>query len=203
MTTPLLVLAITQGISLIALIALAVVVFALARQIGLLHERITPVGALMTHHGPNVGEYAQAFDVQTDAGVPLRIGGANGSGKRSLLLFTSPTCPVCKKLMPSALSLAREERDALELVLISDGPMADHAAFREITGVSDARYVVSSDIGIRYQIGRLPFGVLLDAQGRVLAKGLTNTREHLESLLNVETLGVASIQEYRYRKAQP
>ncbi len=203
MDTPLTVLAITQGVSLIALIGLAVVVFALARQIGLLHERITPVGALMTHHGPNVGEYAQVFDVTTDAGLPMKVGGASSNGKRSLLLFTSPTCPVCKKLMPSALSLAREERDGLDLVLISDGPIADHAAFREITGVSDASYVVSSAIGIQYQIGRLPFGVLLDAQGRVLAKGLTNTREHLESLLNVETLGVASIQEYRHCKAQP
>jgi methylamine dehydrogenase accessory protein MauD len=198
MTT--LVLLITQAITLIAVVALGFVVFALARQIGVLHERITPVGALMTHHGPNVGDYAQAFDARTLNGSALRIGGSKANGKRSLVLFTSPTCPVCKKLMPSALSLAREEQRTLDLILVSDGALSDHEAFREVAGLQNIDYVVSTEIGMKYQIGRLPFGLLLDEQGRVLAKGLTNTREHLESLLNVESLGVSSIQQYRARK---
>lgn len=195
------ILALAQAITLAALIGLTLVVLALARQIGVLHERITPVGALMTHHGPNIGEYAQAFDVQTIAGMPLTVGGAKPGGRRTLLLFTSPTCPVCRRLMPAALSLAREERGSLDLVLISDGALQDHLAFRDVAALQQVDYVVSTEIGMKYQIGRLPFAVLLDGQGRVLAKGLTNTREHLESLLNVESLGVASIQEYRARKA--
>jgi methylamine dehydrogenase accessory protein MauD len=186
-----------EGITLLALAGLSVVVFALARQIGVLHERITPVGALMTHHGPNVGEYAQPFDVTTVDERPLRIGGARSDGKRSLLLFVSPTCPVCKKLMPAALSLARAESRLVDLILISDGPIEDHLSFRDALGLKNLDYVVSSKIGMTYSIGRLPFGLLLDPQGKVLSKGLTNTREHLESLLNVEDYGVVSLQQYR------
>jgi len=39
----------------IALIALALMVFALTRQIGILHERIAPAGAFMPTSGPKVG----------------------------------------------------------------------------------------------------------------------------------------------------
>jgi methylamine dehydrogenase accessory protein MauD len=189
-----------EAITLLAVIGLSVVVYALSRQIGILHERITPVGALMTHHGPNIGDYAQAFDAQTVDGRALRVAGPRANGKRSLLLFVSPTCPVCKKLMPAALSLARAESKILDLVLVSDGPLEDHLSFRDALGLNNLDYVVSADIGMKYSIGRLPFGLLLDAQGKVLSKGLTNTREHLESLLNVEDVGVVSLQEYRARQ---
>lgn len=192
---------IAQGLSLLLIAALGVVVFALTRQVGVLHERITPVGALMTHHGPNVGDFAQPFEVNTVEGVQRRIGGQRADGKRTLVMFASPTCPVCKKLMPAAMALARDERDLLELVIVSDGPMADHEAFRKALRLDGVDYVVSADIGIKYNIGRLPFGLLLNSEGKVLSKGLTNTREHIESLLNVEDLGVASLQAYRARNA--
>lgn len=188
------------AISLLAIVGLAVVVYAMARQIGILHERITPVGALMTHHGPNLGDYAQSFDAQTLDGAMTRIAGPRSDGRQSLLLFVSPTCPVCKRLMPAALALAQHEAARLELTLVSDGPLDDHLSFRDALGLQRTPYVVSADIGIKYGIGRLPFGVLLDAQGKVLSKGLTNTREHIESLLNVATSGAASLQDFRNRQ---
>ena len=39
----------------VVLLALVVVVLALARQIGILYERIAPMGALMMDQGPKVG----------------------------------------------------------------------------------------------------------------------------------------------------
>ena len=42
------ILVVSQAILLVVVLALAVVVFALARQIGVLHERVAPLGALMT-----------------------------------------------------------------------------------------------------------------------------------------------------------
>ena len=41
-----------------------------------------------------------------------------------------------------------------------------------------------------------PWAVLLDADGVLLAKGLVNTREHIESLFEAARLGVASMQEW-------
>ena len=42
----------------------------------------------------------------------------------------------------------------------------------------------------------LPYAALLDQAGVLVAKGLVNSREHLESLLEAKRLGVASINEY-------
>jgi hypothetical protein len=41
--------------------------------------------------------------------------------------------------------------------------------------------------------------VLIDEAGVVRAKGLINTREHLESLIQAKEMGVASIQEYLHK----
>ena len=37
-------------------IVLSLLVFALARQVGVLHERVAPAGALMLSGGPKIGE---------------------------------------------------------------------------------------------------------------------------------------------------
>ncbi len=47
-----------------------------------------------------------------------------------------------------------------------------------------------------YRINRLPFAVLLDRQGVVRGKGLVNSREQLESLMNANDLGHAAIQDW-------
>jgi len=58
------------------------------------------------------------------------------------------------------------------------------------------RYVVSAPLGISYQVSRLPFAVLIDAAGVLRARGIINSREHLESLFEAKRLGVASLQDY-------
>ena len=45
-------------------------------------------------------------------------------------------------------------------------------------------------------MSKLPYAVLVDEEGVVRAKGLVNTREHLESIVAAKQLNIASIQEY-------
>ena len=90
----------------VAVVALSLVVLALARQIGVLHERVAPAGALTTRAGPAPGEAAPALDVTTLDGRSLRVGGVSERGRRTLLFFLSPTCPVCKTVLPSVLRVA-------------------------------------------------------------------------------------------------
>ena len=47
-----------------------------------------------------------------------------------------------------------------------------------------------------FQVGKIPYGVLIDSQGVIRAKGLTNTREHLESLFEADKTGFGSLQEF-------
>jgi methylamine dehydrogenase accessory protein MauD len=179
----------------IAVVALAALVLALVRQIGVLHERVAPAGALVGAESPRVGEAAPVLELEDWSGRPRRVGGADPAGASTLLLFVSPTCPVCKVLLPVARSLGRSE-PGLRVVLASDGPRAEHEAFVRAQGLAADAYVLSTALGLAYQVGRLPYAVLIDAAGSVRARGLVNSREHLESLLEAHARGVGSLQEY-------
>lgn len=180
----------------IAVVALAAVVVALVRQIGVLHERVFPVGALVMPGGPKVGEAAPVVQVTDLAGRALALGGAAADGRHTLIFFVSPTCPVCKTLLPVVTSLAARAEPPTRLVFASDGDLAEQRAFAARAGIGAHPYVVSSDLGLAHQVGKLPYAVLIDAAGVLRAKGLVNTREHVESLFEAARLGVGSMQEW-------
>lgn len=177
----------------IAFLGVTVVLLGLMRQVGLLHERSSPMGAMITDHGPDIGDAAPEFDLPDYFGQSVHIGGAS-EGRPTLLMFTAPTCPVCDKLFPIIKSIARAEK--IGVVMISDGAPEEHARFLESHDLGQIRYVVSAEIGMAFQVGKIPYGVLLDAEGVIKAKGLTNTREHLESLLEADKTGFASLQQF-------
>ena len=176
-------------------IVLAVVVLALARQVGVLHERVAPAGALMPTTGPKVGEQTVPATFRGLDGNPVTVGGPDGEARATLVLWISPTCPVCKALVPTAVSMARAER--LRLVFASDGEkLAQHQAYVGDLGIAAYPYVVSQALGLAYAVSKLPFAVLIGGDGVLRSKGLVNTREHLESLVESMQSGVRSLQDY-------
>lgn len=178
-----------------AVLVLLVAVIALARQVGILYERIAPMGALMMDSGPKVGEPAQVFELPV-LGSPgtVRLGGAQA--RSTLVFFLSPTCPVCKKLLPILKSIRTAEASWLDIVLASDGDAPAHEVFRRRSELLDFPYVLSAELGMHYRVSKLPYALLLDEAGRLRSKGLVNSREQLESLFAAQELGVASIQDY-------
>jgi methylamine dehydrogenase accessory protein MauD len=194
-------LAISNIVLWLVVICLVLVLLALTRQLGVLHERIAPAGALMINRGPAIGEVVPALEVVDLAGRALRIGAARADGRSTLILFVSPTCPVCKALLPVVTSSRAQERDWLEVVLASDGEPAEHRQFVQQHQLQDCSYVLSPALGLSFQVNRLPFAALIDQAGILRARGLVNSREHLESLFEAQRLGVASLQEYFASKA--
>jgi methylamine dehydrogenase accessory protein MauD len=180
----------------VMVVLLAGVVVALVRQMGVLYERVAPVGALMTGKGPVVGETAPVVQVTDITGSARQVGGTRADGRSTLLFFLSPTCPVCKSLLPALHSAGRRERGWLDIVLASDGAREEHEAFVREHALERYPYVLSTALGVTHQIAKLPYAVLLDAAGVVRAKGLVNTREHLESLFEAKERGVASLQDF-------
>ena len=181
-------------------LALAATVLALARQIGVLHERIAPVGALALGSGPKVGEAAPRVAVATLSGTTLGLGDASQEGRSTCLFFLSPTCPICKTLLPALHSVIAREDPTLRLVYASDGPLDEHRSFAREHGLDAASYVLSTELGLAHRVGKLPYAVLVDAAGVIRAQGLVNTREHLESLFEARAQGVASVQEFLARR---
>lgn len=181
-------------------VVLAIAVLALVRQIGVLHERVAPAGALVGREGPRVGEPVPPLAALDWAGRPLTIGGAAADGKSTLLVFVSPSCPVCKTMLEILDAVLRSEQRWLRLVLASDGTREEHEAFVRDHGLAERPYVLSRQVGLAYQVGKLPYAVLIDAQGVLRGKGLVNTREHVESLFEAMRHGVGSVQEYLGRE---
>ena len=180
----------------LAFLALCFGFIVLARQIGVIYERIAPMGALMNDSGPKVGEQSPKFALESLNGGTVSIGAPQD--KATLVFFVSPTCPICKSLLPSLRSLARSYRRDLDVVYVSDGDAASQQTLVREHGLEDATYVVGPEIGMTYQIGKLPYAVLIDADGVLRAKGLVNNREHLESLFEAQSMGVGSLQEYMH-----
>ena len=186
----------------VMVIGLALTVFALARQVGVLFERIAPAGALMISQGPEVGELAPEFELATIAGQRITLGGVAASNKSTLLFFLSPNCPVCNTLIPVLKSIHKSESKWLEIVFASDGDLQEQHAFIARKELTDFPYILSTELGMTYQVAKLPFAVLTDEKGVLRAKGLTNNREHLESLFAAMEHGVASIQEFMTNRQQ-
>ncbi len=141
----------------VLLLVLCVVVVALARQVGTLHLRMGPRGALeIDTEGPALGEILPPVDALDADGAPLVLGGA---GKRRLVLFSSPTCMVCREVAPALPVVAR----AGDLV-----PQVVHDP--------DAERV--------FEVPGTPFLLVLDELGIVRAKGTVNNLEQMEGLVD-------------------
>ncbi len=181
----------------IGFLAMVVINLALARQIGVLYERVAPAGALMMNQKLEVGARAPELAVPVLDGGILEVGKAGD--KSQLLFFLSPDCPVCNELTPALKSAAKAESDWLDVVLASDGEQ-DHRRYIQRKGLQDFPYVLSELLGKTYGVAKLPYAVLIDESGIIASMGIINSREHLESLFEAKERKVASIQEYMERK---
>ena len=125
----------------ILVLVLAVVVFALARQIGVLYERVAPAGALMINQQVKVGDAAPEIGVEALTGRSFTVGQVAGGGQ--LLFFLSPDCPICKTLLPVLKTMLKLEK-SVEIVLMSDGDdVAEHERFVEREKLQQFDYVLS------------------------------------------------------------
>ena len=177
-------------------IVLTLAVLALARQVGVLHERVAPAGALSPSSGLKSGERVATQDTPDINGHMITIGGP--APQATLLLWISPTCPVCKNLVPTAISMAGDEH--LRLLFASDGDGIErHRQFIASLGIAHYPYLLSEQLGRRFEVSRLPFAALIAADGTLAGKGLVNTREHLESLVESMNTGIPTLQDYLWQ----
>jgi hypothetical protein len=141
----------------VLLVVLCVVVVALARQVGTLHLRLGPRGALeIDTEGPTLGEALPAVPARADDGGTLVVGGA---GSRRLVLFSSPTCIVCREVAPGLPAAARA--GGLVPQVLHD-PEAERL----------------------FDVPGTPFLLVLDERGIVRAKGTVNNLEQMEGLVD-------------------
>lgn len=183
-----------QVLSWLVIIALVVALLALARQVGVLHMRVAPAGALQTSGGPAVGGKAPAVPAHTLEGKDVIVGGPAEDVPLRLLMFVSATCPLCKGLIPAARSFAKDER--VELTFVGDDDAQVQRGLIAAQGLENYHFINGPEVGQAFEVGKLPYAVLLDSDGTILSKGLVNSREHLESLVVAHEMGIATVQDY-------
>lgn len=188
---------ISQILLWIVVLLQGIFLLALARQIGILHQRYASGGARIMNTGLNIGESAPDLDVGDINDDRVTLGMERG--KRTLLFFISTGCSICATLLPHLNRLARSEVNDLEIKLIAFGTSPEtgkkYALEHSILN-GNLPFIISDDLSFRYQVTLAPYGIVVDKTGVIRAKGLVNSYFDVESLLNAEEMGVRSIQEY-------
>lgn len=142
----------------VVVLVLSVVVVALTRQMGTLHLRLGPRGALeVDTEGPALGEAVPPTSGIDATGASVTVG---GPGSKRLVLFSSPTCPICEEVAPGVPVAAAVA--GLTPLVLSD-PAMERA----------------------WDVPGTPFMVILDELGIVRAKGTVNNLEQVEGLVDV------------------
>jgi len=183
------------AVVLLLIFAFAVVV----RQIGLLHQRLAPTGARMTSAGPQIGELITARAATDLSGRPVELGGAGLNP--TLLLFMSAACTACGDVAPALRALWKRERRRISFAIVSvGGSEEDNRDFVARYRLEDIPFVLSPPMGIEYKVLSPPYGVFLDDAGVVKAKGIVNSFEHLESLLNAAELNEPTMETFMAKR---
>ena len=165
---------------LLVLLVIAAVVL-MARQIGLIHARMPPVGSMMTSNGPDLGEAFPERNEEALNGSTVRLGGSRASAQ--LLVFMRPRCAACSEVAPAVRTIARREHD-LETVVVMDAQGDPARQFGRRSKLDSIPMVASEDLVHEMMIMSSPFAIYLDTGGIVRAKGGINTLQQLEGLID-------------------
>lgn len=156
-----------------------VIIFVLLRQLGVIYLG-TARG--VANDGLAVGKAAPDFSLTLLDGTPVSL--ASFRAKPLVLVFGSPTCAPCRGLVPDLNAFARDRAADLGVLFLSRG---DEDSARRLAEELSIEVPVAShpdeQLPDTYEARVTPFGFLIDQQGVIRAKGLTNNREHLELML--------------------
>jgi len=167
----------SYGVLWALVIMLSVVVVALARQIGTLHLRLGPRGALeVDTEGPVLGEAAPVVEATDVSGRSVSLGEA---GAAQLLMFVSPGCKVCGQVLPALSSVAGTHDLVPYVVADADEEETSRTYDGERTG---AVLIPGEQAARSYAIPGTPYVVVTDDVGVVRAKGTVNNLEQVEGL---------------------
>lgn len=161
----------------VLVLALCLVVVALARQIGTLHMRLGPRGALeIDDEGPELGSPAISIPTHDLTGKSVVVGSAS-----QLLMFVSPGCHVCEQVLPSISAVA--EHGKLSPLVITDVDEEESTLTFKKKRVA-ASVVAGVAIAQAYEVPGTPYIVITDPAGAVAAKGTVNNLEQVEGLID-------------------
>ncbi len=157
-------------------LGLAVLVFVLYRQLGMMY-----LGSAegVSRDGLERGTIAPDFDITDQYGKRQRL--LDYRGRPVVLLFGSPHCTPCRILMPQLQDWARAHPEASVVWLNAASPEESrHFVADTQATIPVAPYPPEGNLMDSYKVRVTPFSFLLDEDGVIRAKGLCNTKGVLD-----------------------
>ena len=160
----------------VGLVAEALALLVLTRQIGILHERLAPIGPQQALAGLQVGQALPRLAARRLDGASFMVGGEGPL----LLMVVGADCPVCKRVLP----LAREAANARQIAFVTLGE-GDAAAWSDRAGALGltATLAFSHELLLLLQVDRLPTVLLVDASGRIVAREIVGTAAQIDRMM--------------------
>jgi len=169
-------------VQIVVLLGLGLVVLSLARQVGILHERLSPAGMNRKAAGIEPGQPVPELTLVSLAGTPVGLAGAP-----SALLFVSADCPICRSVLPvfddAAHRAGYRGLCVADGLPGTDGRLPDYDAYAADRGLDPERFLVSQTLGLALGVRQLPALVRLDAEGRLVARDTITGPRELSRLL--------------------
>lgn len=170
----------------VLVLAQMVVMLVIVRQVGLLYLRNGASRARSMAVGPEIGEVIEAITLHDidDAEKQVTIGPAMDSDL--LLLFVSPACAACETLLPAIRPLVRETRgEVFWILLATSRSREESAAYRHNHALGFVFFAHDVQAASHFEVGGSPYALLIRSDGSLVAKGLVNHVDQLESVLSV------------------
>ncbi len=172
----------------------AFLTFALLRQIGILNLRIVPAGAKSIAAGPRVGQKAPELNLADIRDSTQALTVPSTDLRNLMIVFISPSCSSCKTLTPGIRALAGPTKSDVLWAVVSFGDLSENYEYQRIN--FDERILFChATPGVRdlYDVTTTPYAIYMRPDSTVLAAGIVNHIEHLESML--ESRASDSIQQ--------
>ena len=175
---------VTYGFLWLLVISMLAALLVVIRELAVIRLRLGPEpGALATNDGPQIGASAPRLAGPLFGGGDVNL----GPGRPALLLFISPHCDPCLKLLPELRSFVQEQ-PGFSPHLVCQGTEAEVDALTNLFRI-DVPIVVDPQGRITksvFAINTTPFGLALDEDWVVRSKGIPNQYEHLEALVHFQ-----------------
>lgn len=174
-----------SNLLLLAVVAgIGIVVLSLARQIGVLHERTSPLGLARQTPRIRIGDRLPPLVAPNLLGDDVDLDVIAAGGTHVALLFVATDCPICRTLAPAFWRRTRAGGTGLVGYLVCDAATQafhDHAA---AAGVDAAHCLVSRLLALQLQVRLLPFLVVMDPDGRLVVREVVQGARGLDRTLS-------------------
>jgi methylamine dehydrogenase accessory protein MauD len=186
-------LAVVTAVQFVILLGLAVVVLSLARQVGILHERLTPAGMIRSQQEVKPGERVPEVELPLLSGGSVALGEPNGNGAAlTALLFISADCPICKSVLPAYQAQLDQAANGCRGFWVADGAMPDYADYVDRYAIEPDRFAISPELARVLGVRQIPALALLDEDARLLTLETVTGPRQLGRLFAVRPAGTSS-----------